>query len=419
MSFLRTYFTQDHDKVWLKYRDPIYKTCKAYWIDTHPKDIGEETWNYLFTGGKQIRPNLFCELWKYLSPETPVRAEVAFVIECIHVVSMVLDDSPWMDNSSERRGKKTLHVSLSPKKSMLIAYEALEMVADLWKQNCPPSFTDREWVDFLRCKMERLMVGQWFDLEKRGDLVSVASLKTGVLFELVTEVVAIYLDLDRDFWREWGSNLGILMQWVDDWDDREEDRITDTRNAFNEEHEDTVMKFTYLWHKIQTGIGDFWFQENFGKWMKEYFTGNLEEVQASLRDGKIQSFKMPVITIESVKDFETNTNSLHAKLVQDKIGARYSNVEFLKIRSVHSTKLYFNFLSGKDMMEKVWSYVDQTMYVPETGEVDWKKQIGSATRKTPKEFWNYDESTWEEQARSRAPEDILAAIPKDIQIPYV
>lgn len=33
-----------------------------------------------FTGGKEIWSKLFCELWKYLSPDSEVCAELAFAI---------------------------------------------------------------------------------------------------------------------------------------------------------------------------------------------------------------------------------------------------------------------------------------------------------------------------------------------------
>jgi hypothetical protein len=48
--------------------------------DIHPVDVAEYSWNYLFTGGKEIRSKLFCELWKYLSPDSDVCAELAFAI---------------------------------------------------------------------------------------------------------------------------------------------------------------------------------------------------------------------------------------------------------------------------------------------------------------------------------------------------
>ena len=113
---------------WDILKPTIYEKWRTHWFKIHPADVAEYSWNYLFTGGKEIRSKLFCELWKYLSPDSEISAELAFAIECIHVSSIVLDDTPWMDNASERRGRKTLHTVFSPKKAVLIASELIDRI---------------------------------------------------------------------------------------------------------------------------------------------------------------------------------------------------------------------------------------------------------------------------------------------------
>ena len=119
------------------------------------------------------------------------------------------------------------------------------------------------------------MMGQWYDLEKKGSLFELASLKTGVLFELVTETVARCLSLDKDFWRQWGNHLGVLFQWMDDWLDREEDIAQDNRNAFNEAPDTTLQQYGLIWQQLVNGIGSSWFRTPFGSFMKLYFTQQL------------------------------------------------------------------------------------------------------------------------------------------------
>lgn len=257
---------------WDILKEEIYKKWKTYWFQVHPHDIAEYSWNYLFTGGKQIRPNLFCELWNYLAPATNINAELAFAIECIHVASIVLDDTPWMDNALERRGRKTLHTEFSPKKAVLICYELINIVRNIWLNNKPIHVSDDIWQNLLKIKLQRLTIGQWQDIEKQGNLIELASLKTGVLFELTTETVALCLDLNTEFWKVWGNNLGILFQWVDDWEDQEQDKLQGNRNAFNESYDITLKNYEYLWHKIEKGIGDQWFTRPFGILIKKYFT---------------------------------------------------------------------------------------------------------------------------------------------------
>jgi geranylgeranyl pyrophosphate synthase len=262
--------------VWEKYKIDIHEKWRQKWFETHPPDIAEYSWKYLFTGGKEIRAKLFCELWQYLSPDSEIKAELAFAIECIHVASIILDDTPWMDDAKERRGNPALHIVYSPKKALLIANDVIAMAVEIWRNNQPSHISEQIWKDLLITKLQRLTMGQWFDLEKKGNLIELASLKTGVLFELVTETVAMSIELDSTFWKMWGNNLGILFQWMDDYLDMEEDKLQENRNAFNEAYDVTLQNYIFLWQKIEKEIGPQWFERSFGLFMKSYFLDKLE-----------------------------------------------------------------------------------------------------------------------------------------------
>ena len=260
---------------WEADRPRVHQKWKDYWYRTHPHEIAEESWEYLFTGGKEIRARLFCELWFYLSPDIVPCGELAFAIECIHAASLVLDDTPWMDNASTRRGRATLHLRLSNKKALLLCHDVMYMVHLIWKENKPTTIGPYEWEHFLLYHLQRLMMGQAYDLEKKGTLIELASLKTGVLFELVAETVSICTDLNRGAWGQWGNHLGILFQWMDDWHDREEDTVQNNRNAFNEAYQDTLSYYGKIWRKVEQVIGPSWFMRPFGKFMKTYFTRDI------------------------------------------------------------------------------------------------------------------------------------------------
>jgi geranylgeranyl pyrophosphate synthase len=262
--------------VWDNYKTFIHDKWRQRWYESHPLDVAEYSWNYLFTGGKEIRAKLFCELWQYLSPASEIKAELAFAIECIHVASIILDDTPWMDDAKERRGKPALHIVYSPKKALLIANDVIAMAVEIWKNNKPTHIPENVWKSLLISKLQRLTMGQWFDLEKKGNLIELASLKTGVLFELVSETVAMCIELDSNFWKLWGNNLGILFQWMDDYLDMEEDKIQDNRNAFNEAYDTTLKNYIYLWQKLEKEVGVQWFEREFGQFMRNYFLDKLE-----------------------------------------------------------------------------------------------------------------------------------------------
>lgn len=288
---------------WERFRPLIHEKWKTEWWKTHPPDVAEYSWSYLFTGGKEIRARLFCELWQYLSPDVEVQAELAFAVEGIHATSLVIDDSPYMDNADTRRGRRTLHLVFSERKAGLLCYDVMNMVRTIWLTNRPATIPKEEWQDMMKTKLQRLMMGQWYDMEKRGNLVELASLKTGVLFELVTETVARCVGLDAAFWRTWGNALGILFQWTDDWMDQEEDKRQGNRNAFNEDYATTMHNYRQLWRCIEAGIGSSWFERPFGAYMRHYFTEtipflSLETVEHSLSD--LFTFYTPSIRIPNV-----------------------------------------------------------------------------------------------------------------------
>ena len=263
---------------WDDLKAPLFTRWKPWWLSRHPMEVGEYSWSYLFERGKQIRPRLFCELLRYLCPEHTPSAELAFMIECVHVASLILDDLPCMDNASERRGMTTLHQKFSIRKALLIVHDVLELAWEIAHSHPVANETHiggisrDQWELWVRYKASALWMGQWMDLSWKGTLVELAALKTGTLFECVTETVAISVGLDPVFWRGWGQALGILFQWVDDWDDRAEDEDIQQRNAFNESYEDTMKQYQMLWTRIVQGIGPGWWERPFGTFLWNYFT---------------------------------------------------------------------------------------------------------------------------------------------------
>jgi hypothetical protein len=171
-----------------------------------------------------------------------------------------------------RRGKQTLHLQFSERKALLLCHDVMKMVYLIWIEHCPPHVDITVWNHIMRTTLYRLTVGQYYDMEKKGTLIELASLKTGILFGCVGEIVGYWTGLDHHFWREWGNRMGILFQWVDDWHDREEDELQCNRNAFNEDHDVTIYQYQMLWSDLCKSIGRPWFHTPFGKYMKEYFT---------------------------------------------------------------------------------------------------------------------------------------------------
>lgn len=357
---------------WDIYKPIIYDKWKKKWFDTHPYEIAEYSWNYLFTSGKEIRSKLFCELWIYLCPDLKVPAEIAFAIECIHVASLILDDSPWMDNANERRGRATLHIMFSPRKAILIANDILSMVFEIWKIHKPLHIDDNTWKTLLTSKLQRLATGQWLDLIKGGTLIELASLKTGVLFELVTETVALCTNIDSLFWKSWGNHLGILFQWVDDWIDRDEDIIQNNRNAFNESFDKTVSEYITIWKNLEKCIGSQWFNRPFGIFMKQYFIEQLGITIGINRIVKLDElFTFPKLwTIDDDKCKEYLYNVILSEL---------KNKDIEKYTHLYHYIKHINYES----LEKIFHTCNKLFEIPNTT------------------LWMIDEDTWEQYIISK------------------
>jgi len=358
---------------WQQIKPGIYEKWKAYWLETHPKEIGEYSWDYLFTGGKQIRPALFCELWHYLSPDLPVCGELAFATECIHVASLILDDMPWMDNAPLRRGKATLHTIFSERKALLLFHDVLYMVYLLWTQNKPDHIESIDWEKFITQKLMYLALGQWYDLEKKGTLIELASLKTGILFELVTETVALCIQFDQSFWRSWGNYLGILFQWMDDLHDRNEDLEQGNRNAFNESYETTLAEYIRIWKQIETGIGKTWFDLPFGQFMKSYFTNDITIDTPSIFNMILSEIPYPV-TVEFPAVSVLNTTLQHTYPIGSYYIKKLYDILYYITKHIEKYAEYYEEYKQKYMNKYKKKY-------------DTLKQL----------LWNIDEKIWEHQ----------------------
>lgn len=339
---------------WDVLKQDIYDKWKPYWFQLHPPDVAEYSWNYLFTGGKEIRAKLFCDMWHYLSPDSKVCGELAFAIECIHVTSIILDDTPWMDNAAERRGRKTLHTVFTPKKALLISYGLMNMVRHIWSTNRPASVSEEVWQELLISKLKRLSIGQWYDIEKKGSLFGLASLKTGTLFELVSETVAVCIGLDAGFWQLWGNRLGILFQWMDDWKDQEEDRLQGNRNAFNEAYDETLSRYWSLWRKVEAGMGLSWFSRPFGSWMQYYFTKAIPVAEENAKESESDSLMAILETSDFVFDIPA--------AVKPKIPTEFTGKEMVQ-RIVERSDEFFTLPS---LSVNLWFVdEDQWEHVPE------------------------------------------------------
>ncbi len=166
-------------------------------------------------GGKRIRPVISLAVGEALgcAPDEVMPAAVA--LEMVHNFSLVHDDLPSLDGDKERRGKPSVWAAYGEAKAVL-AGDAL--LAEAFRLACsyPTPLVARELAEATL----GMIGGQYLDTTEPGaDLEHVHRLKTGRLFYASVAMPLWVAELpraDQVRWREFGEELGLLFQMVDD-----------------------------------------------------------------------------------------------------------------------------------------------------------------------------------------------------------
>ncbi len=181
----------------------------------------------LLNGGKRIRAVLMLAVSEVLSLNREDVLDFAVAIECIHAYSLIHDDLPAMDNDDFRRGKPTSHKVFG---------EAMAILAGDGLLNFAYEILLRRSNDLKSLSASRLLAlyagafgmigGQALDVlsekidskNKSEDVLKlIHENKTGKLLTasvLIPSCLANNLYFDK--LSEYGKNLGLLFQVVDD-----------------------------------------------------------------------------------------------------------------------------------------------------------------------------------------------------------
>jgi geranylgeranyl diphosphate synthase, type II len=169
-------------------------------------------------GGKRIRPVLCLTTGEALGTEPTELLPAAAAVELVHTFGMVHDDLPALDDDDVRRGRATSHVQFDEATAILNGDALLAQAFEL-ALSYPTTAVAHE---LSRAAIG--MIGGQFDDVRGGndDLARRHSLKTGRLFEAAVGsalAVAEVPERDRDPWRGFASEFGLLYQVVDDMQD--------------------------------------------------------------------------------------------------------------------------------------------------------------------------------------------------------
>ena len=166
-------------------------------------------------GGKRIRPVISLAVGEALSAPPDQVMPAALALEMVHNFSLVHDDLPSLDNDAERRGKPSVWAAHGEGKAVL-AGDALLAEAFRLAASYPSADVARELAEATL----GMIGGQYLDtMEPDADLETVHRLKTGRLFYAAVTLPLWATGLPHDEqgpWRDFGEELGMLFQVVDD-----------------------------------------------------------------------------------------------------------------------------------------------------------------------------------------------------------
>ena len=166
-------------------------------------------------GGKRVRPVLCLAVCEAAGGEVDNALPAAAAIELVHTFSLVHDDLPALDDDAERRGRPSAHVAFAEGVALL-AGDAL--LAEAFRLAL--SYGDTAVAKELGEATLGMIAGQFRDVTGDvEDLAAVERLKTGRLLGAAVGLglrVAGVPDADQAPWREFGGELGLLFQVVDD-----------------------------------------------------------------------------------------------------------------------------------------------------------------------------------------------------------
>jgi geranylgeranyl pyrophosphate synthase len=174
-----------------------------------------ESVRYALIGGKRVRAVICLATAEAAGVEAEVALPAAASLELVHAFSLVHDDLPALDNDAERRGRASVWAEYGEAIAIL-AGDALLAEAFRLALSYPSPEVGRE----LAQATLGMIGGQYLDITgSTPDEVTLHKLKTGCLFSASVGLAlwaAGVPEREQSPWREFGEELGLLFQIVDD-----------------------------------------------------------------------------------------------------------------------------------------------------------------------------------------------------------
>ncbi len=198
------------------------------------------------------RPILSLIIGESFGDNYPALPRISCAAELVHTLSLIVDDLPCMDNAKMRRGRKTCH---------LVYGQAFTTLAALWLQEqahsviatCPLPPRHKDYLYNISAKtMQKMISGQASDLENNigitfEGILKRYSEKTGELSAFAALVGGLGArDLRNEDLMDFGRNIGIAYQIIDDINDAECDSEITGKDAKVDEKRKLITAVTRL-----------------------------------------------------------------------------------------------------------------------------------------------------------------------------
>ncbi len=200
----------------------------------HAPRIPEVTRHLVEAGGKRLRPMLTLAAARLCGYDGPYHHHLAATVEFIHTATLLHDDV--VDESGQRRGRPTANLLWDNKSSVLVGDYLFSRSFQLMVET-----GSLRVLDILANASATIAEGEVLQLTAAQDLktdeaiyLQVVRGKTAALFSAATEVGGVIAGANEDIVKalfDYGDNLGISFQIVDDLLDYEGDAKATGKNV--------------------------------------------------------------------------------------------------------------------------------------------------------------------------------------------
>lgn len=199
-----------------------------------------ESMKYSLTSkGKRIRPIIMMAFYELCGGKSPEILKFALAIEMIHTYSLIHDDLPAMDNDTMRRGNPCNHVKFGEDIALLAGDALLTNAFELISSVNESEIESSKIVKAIGILSQRagafgMVSGQAMDLQQdiskisKDDILKIYNLKTANLISASAEMGAAAADTNDAYLfaaKNYGKNVGLCFQIIDDILDKESENI--------------------------------------------------------------------------------------------------------------------------------------------------------------------------------------------------